>query len=385
METKPFSLQSPEQIAKDYGGNKQKIAEAMQMGIVDPTAGTLAGMFIDRMRNAAQAEATPQQTVAQQVFTPPQMPAGLGATPQAAMSPLAPSGQMPPAPPQGELGPAPQVPGMAMGGVASLPIPDDMFVESDDAYASGGLVAFAAGTPETGVQAPQDSLYGLPTDLQGIMQTLGGYMPQRTEEELAYQQEIASRLAPEEQAKDRKAAFWQGMGKLAERLGASRSPTFLGGLAESLGGGASDLAAALDEQKKETQDLRREAANIAELSRKEKIDLMKMGIDVRGDQARLKEQIKTREIDTRLKERELGLAQRKLNAYIAASKEKPINIQAVLLGMVAKGGAEKEVALEFMNAYRGRKDSTGGDDEESIRAAIQQGRQGEGSDSVIDW
>lgn len=100
MESKPYSIQSPEQIAKDYGGNKQKIAEAMQMGVVDPTAGTLAGMFIDRMRSAAQAEQAPQQTVAQKVFAPPAplpmggmppapapmggAPAGLGATPEAA-------------------------------------------------------------------------------------------------------------------------------------------------------------------------------------------------------------------------------------------------------------------------------------------------------------
>jgi hypothetical protein len=107
METKPYNLQSPEQIAKDYGGNKQKIAEAMQMGILDPTAGTLAGMFIDRMRSAAQAEQVPQQTVAQQVFAPPAppmggigapspmpvqgAPAGLGATPEAAQM----AGQMP--------------------------------------------------------------------------------------------------------------------------------------------------------------------------------------------------------------------------------------------------------------------------------------------------
>ena len=61
METKPYNLQSPEQIAKDYGGNKQKIAEGMQMGIIDPTAGTLAGMFIDRMRSAAQQEQAPRQ------------------------------------------------------------------------------------------------------------------------------------------------------------------------------------------------------------------------------------------------------------------------------------------------------------------------------------
>ena len=52
METKPYRIQSPEAIAKDYGGNKQQIAQAMQMGIVDPTAGVLAGMFIDRMRSA---------------------------------------------------------------------------------------------------------------------------------------------------------------------------------------------------------------------------------------------------------------------------------------------------------------------------------------------
>ena len=112
METKPYSLQSPEQIAKDYGGNKQKIGEAMQMGLIDPTAGTLAGMFIDRMRSAAQQEQVPQQTVAQQVFSPqppqgappaPPAPAGLGATPEAAQM----GQQMPP-------------PSMARGGMVAF-------------------------------------------------------------------------------------------------------------------------------------------------------------------------------------------------------------------------------------------------------------------------
>ena len=145
METKPFSLQSPEQIAKDYGGNKQKIAEAMQMGIVDPTAGTLAAMFIDRMRGAAQAEAAPQQTVAQQLFAPPQMPmgappAGLGATPQAAAMP-APAAAPPMGMPTPEAAPPVE---MSMGGLTSLPVPDSMFDEpSNGGYANGGLVAFA--------------------------------------------------------------------------------------------------------------------------------------------------------------------------------------------------------------------------------------------------
>jgi hypothetical protein len=158
METKAFSMQSPEAIAKQYGGNKQKIAQAMQLGIIDPTAGTLAGMFIDRMRAAAQAEQAPQQTVAQQVFAPP-------APPQQQMPQQQ---QMPPqAPPQAGLGatpPAGQAPPMGMaaggmvafadgGGLPSLQVPDDMFNSSlgnsgdDQQYADGGIVSFAAGSP----------------------------------------------------------------------------------------------------------------------------------------------------------------------------------------------------------------------------------------------
>ena len=160
METKPYSLQSPEQIAKDYGGNKQKIAEAMQMGIIDPTAGTMAGMFIDRMRSAAQMEAAPQQTVAQQVFAPPApppmaAPAGLGATPEAAVMPpmdVVPPQEMPV--PQGEMpmmAEGGMVPPYASGGgLSDMPLPDGMFDEPSnggfgDGYAGGGLVAFAAG------------------------------------------------------------------------------------------------------------------------------------------------------------------------------------------------------------------------------------------------
>lgn len=141
---KPFSIQSPEDIAKEYGGNKQRIAQAMQLGVVDPTAGVLAGMFIDRMRSAQMQEQAPQATVAQQVMGgAPTAPApapsgGLGTAPQA----------MPqPAPP---MAPAQPPMGMADGGLATLPVPDAMFDEPtnggfDDGYAGGGLVAFADG------------------------------------------------------------------------------------------------------------------------------------------------------------------------------------------------------------------------------------------------
>jgi hypothetical protein len=187
METKPFSLQSPEQIAKDYGGNKQKIAEAMQMGVIDPTAGTLAGMFIDRMRGAAQAEAAPQQTVAQQIFSPqPQMPQGLGQMPMGAPpAPMAPAGLG--ATPEAAAMPAPEmpVPGMAMGGVASLSVPDDMFDEpSNGSFAGGGLVAFARGGG-TGfddfyraiIQQESGGRYGIPNAEGSGAMGIGQIMP----------------------------------------------------------------------------------------------------------------------------------------------------------------------------------------------------------------
>lgn len=141
---KPYSIQSPEDIAKQYAGNKQKIGEAMQMGIIDPTAGVLAGMFIDRMRGAQAQEGINPPTVAQQVMggLPPAPPAplpltgGLGAAPQGAplMTPEMPEAPM----------------GMADGGLASLPVPDAMFDEPtnggfDDGYAGGGIVAFSPG------------------------------------------------------------------------------------------------------------------------------------------------------------------------------------------------------------------------------------------------
>ena len=136
METKPFSLQSPEQIAKDYGGNKQKIAQAAQMGMLDPTAAVLAGMFIDRMRGAQMEEQGAPQTVAEDVFMPQQPQMGMGAVPG--------MGGMPPemgmAPPMQQ--PMPQAMGApAQAGLDTLPVPNEMF--AGPGMASGGLVAFA--------------------------------------------------------------------------------------------------------------------------------------------------------------------------------------------------------------------------------------------------
>jgi hypothetical protein len=141
----PYELQSPKDIAMEYGGNKQKIAQAAQMGMIDPTAAVLAGMFIDKMRTAQQEEMAPQTTVAQEVMAAPQMAAGLGATPQAAMAP-----QMAP----------------TEAGVAALPVPDEMVPNE---FAGGGIVAFANG----GGVALSDVLRTLTMDEARIYQSTG--------------------------------------------------------------------------------------------------------------------------------------------------------------------------------------------------------------------
>lgn len=148
METKPYSLQSPEAIAKEYSGNKMKIAQAAQLGLLDPTAAVLAGMFIDRMRGAQQQEQAPQRTVAQQVLSPtPQAPAGagLGATPQAAQLAAAYPEEGAPPPIPGPTIPTQEPVMAADGGLMSLPVDDAMF---EPTYKEGGIVAFAAGSQE---------------------------------------------------------------------------------------------------------------------------------------------------------------------------------------------------------------------------------------------
>lgn len=201
---KPFSIQAPEDIAKEYAGNKQRIAQAAQMGIVDPTAAVLAGMFIDRMRGAQMQEGANPPSVAQEVMggAPPAPPAplptagGLGASPQAA-PPMAPPMDMPMpggAPMGAPMGEAPmpmpggaptgEAPiGMADGGLATLPVPDAMFDEPDDGgYAGGGLVAFAKG----GVsdlyddveywESGGDQSAVSPAGARGVMQLMPGTM-----------------------------------------------------------------------------------------------------------------------------------------------------------------------------------------------------------------
>jgi hypothetical protein len=115
-----MDMMSPEKVAAKYGGDKQKIGQAAQMGLLNPTVAVMAGMFIDRMRGAAAKEQAPQSTVAQDTMAPAQAaPAGLGAISQAPME----------------------------GGLEALPTPNLDNAE----YAGGGIVAFQGGDLVRGI------------------------------------------------------------------------------------------------------------------------------------------------------------------------------------------------------------------------------------------
>ena len=115
-----MDMMSPEKVAAKYGGDKQKIGQAAQMGLLNPTVAVMAGMFIDRMRGAAAQEQAPQSTVAQDTMAPAQAaPAGLGAISQAPME----------------------------GGLEALPTPNLDNAE----YAGGGIVAFQGGDLVRGI------------------------------------------------------------------------------------------------------------------------------------------------------------------------------------------------------------------------------------------
>lgn len=134
-----MDMMSPEKVAAKYGGDKQKIGQAAQMGLLNPTVAVMAGMFIDRMRGAAMQEQVPQSTVAQDVMAPATQMAGLGATPQAQTAPQM-ATQMAAVPTGTRT--------LAEGGLSSLPVDEDMF---PDEYAGGGIVAFQGGDLVRGI------------------------------------------------------------------------------------------------------------------------------------------------------------------------------------------------------------------------------------------
>jgi hypothetical protein len=180
-----------------------------------------------------------------------------------------------------------------------------------------------SGSKDTGgeelVAAAQgdDTVYGLPTNLRGNIDLIKSLMPEESAEQLEYRKELEENLSPENRARDKKDAFFAGLGKLGARLGASKNPSFLGGLAETLGAGAGDIEESLDEDRKRIREMQRERSQLANLSRKEQIEAMQMGVDVNKSAAVLNEGIAARQEDVAYKRAMLDIERAKIGADLA--------------------------------------------------------------------
>lgn len=340
MENKPFHIQDPQQLAQDYGGNKQKLAQAAQMGIVDPTAAVLAGMFIDRMRSAAQAEQAPQQTVAQQVLAPPpQAPpaGGLGATPPAAgmAPPMGAAPQMSAPAPEMAMA-APEMPqgavqGMAEGGLTTLPVPDGMFDEPSNGgysgdFAGGGLVAFArAGEvedPEVVVGSPLIDELKLPsfdeyvTRAQGRMAPMGGPMLEK------YRQSLAG---SEEKTKARKKEdLWQTLAEIGFGTAAGTSGNALQNIAQGFAGAMPNMGERLKDRRAAEAEALKGGAQLEMSESEYKNKALEIGSKLQENEQRLANEAmdrKSREnIEAQNRTLQLKLKQMEIGATLKAAR-----------------------------------------------------------------
>jgi len=205
-----------------------------------------------------------------------------------------------------------------------------------------------SGSKDTGgeelVDAAQadNTLYGLPTNLRGNIDLAKSMIPEQSAEDLEYRKELAESLSPERRKQDKKDAFYEGLGKFAARLGSAKDKSLLGGLAETLGAGAGDIAESLNEDKKRIREMQRERSQLANATRKEEMEAVAMGFDLTGKVAQLNE----------------GIAERKErvaynNAMIAIQQAQVNNETARILAMGESKENTKERFIEtFYNVLK---------------------------------
>lgn len=376
MEGKPFSLQAPEHIAKEYGGNKKRIEEGMKLGLVDPTAGILAAMFIDRMRSAQMQEMQPSSTVAQQVMggapaapVGPPAAGGLGALPPPAPSMTPPMGASgaPPIPPG--MADGGYLPPYASGGLGDLPVPDTMFDEStnggyDDGYAGGGIVAFATGSPgQPKVDPLVDRRLRYTND---FIRQLGDMYPSVYDPKNEGVAEYMASLkeAPEEAARQRE----QDKGTFLMQLGA-RIASETGGLVPAIGKSIIPALEGYVESQKERRKERREALrDRVEMELREqgnKGDRLKTGIALA--MSTIDEDLKRQEMEARERQAaaqlrmeggRLGLQQQQFE-YLKGKKDVDERVFDLL---TSSDSAKQALGEKYLAARYGASRSAGGID-----------------------
>lgn len=184
-----------EDLATKY--SKQQLQQMAQMGQIDPIKAVLAGNLINHIVMANIKK--PETTVAEDTFKPIEPPQMGMPSPDMAAAPAPQMGM-----PSPEMAMAPSPTPMAEGGLASLPISDDMF---PDEYAGGGVVAFAAG--------------GMPQEV------------------LDYQKYLADNAKRAEEMREYNK--WMALNAIGEKL--STTPGgFLRGVSSSIGAGVPILA-----------------------------------------------------------------------------------------------------------------------------------------------
>lgn len=260
-----MSMMSPQEIATKYGGDKRKIAQAVQNGLLDPTAAAMAGMLIDRIRAAAAQEQQPQTTVAEDA---------LGGRPMPYERPEVPS-----------------------GGVAALPVDESMYN-----MAGGGIVAFAG----------ED---GSEVDLNAITKEINQASGRGGEDNLGRAREYVDlyrqlygdvRRGP---ASEELTKFLEGYGPRAKELASKqRAATGLamaaellgtrGGLSKALSAagkvGAPGLQKAVEMEYAAKEKALRDRAGLEEKARLEELEAIKGGMGLYGrEQERLASADKT--------------------------------------------------------------------------------------------
>lgn len=294
-------LMSPEKVAAEYGGDKRKIGRAVQMGLIDPTVGVMAGMFIDRMRAAAAQEQRPTTTVAEETLSP----AGLGATPvaqQMAPQMAAPAPTAPAAPP-------------TEAGLAALPVPETVV----PSYESGGIVAFADGgdiprfrdrglvpnytdlSSLVETQQSADPFYSGPGGANLTLADLIGEAQERrraipiSEAERTYMERLKG--APERAAKTKAESLDRFIAELGFRAAASKSPRALQAFGEAGAGAMPGLAAGAKEARELEESGLKGLAEAGRAERAQELAGITAGEQMFGKQLELQSRAEQAEFD----------------------------------------------------------------------------------------
>lgn len=250
----------------------------------------------------------------------------------------------PPPPPMG-------APGMAAGGLTTLPLPDAMFDEPDvGGYASGGLVAFQTGgavddeypsedtvvtgrrpdapkPPPENVMVP-DLEFPFLSELGGYFSDLGSnarLFNQQSPRETQRAQEFASylegQLSPEARRERQREDMFMTLGQIGARM-ASTPGSLLQALGAGIGEAVPAAAAAARERRAEERQLRESLLGEERTGNREQMERFAVARDMLGnfnslDEARKNRSFENlyRSLDRRL-QRELGFAE------IAAGNER---------------------------------------------------------------